>query len=60
MTAKSDIYIYSDSTCRNLKIRINEHKGFSFNTGIPLIDHNFSVIRKHYRDNDPCNWAGRP
>ena len=43
---------YIGSTCRNLTIRIAEHKGFSFRTGKQLANPNASMIRDHSRRQD--------
>ena len=38
---------YVGSTCRNLKIRISEHKGVSYRTGMNITKPSFSKIREH-------------
>ena len=43
---------YIGSTCRNLTIRIAEHKGFSYRSGIQLLNPSASMIRDHSRNQD--------
>ena len=43
---------YIGSTTRNLKIRVSEHKGFSFRSGIQLTNPGISRIRDHSRKKD--------
>ena len=38
---------YIGSTGRNLKIRISEHRGVSYRTGLPISNPSFSKIREH-------------
>ena len=38
---------YVGSTCRNLKIRIAEHKGVSYRSGSRITSPSFSKIREH-------------
>ena len=38
---------YIGSTCRNLKIRISEHKGVSYRTNMNITKPSFSRIRDH-------------
>ena len=43
---------YIGSTCRNLRIRISEHKGFSYRSNKPLTNPSASMIREHSRHLD--------
>ena len=43
---------YIGSTCRNLKIRMSEHKGVSFRTNSVIVNPGASMIRNHAREFD--------
>ena len=43
---------YVGSTYRSLRIRVSEHKRFSYRTGRPLTNPGFSIIWNHSRENN--------